>query len=565
MKDNENELSKEGDTFDSIYDTGNPNKLDAEECTNYAVACEIWKKLSAFYENSSWIDPAIDGKEAKDVLNELERKDGLIERIKKYLGVDLNKLDRDDDREKRERSKILYFFYMLEHSRDYCKIKPLMRLGKPSMENIDNTPLGWQTHNGKIMRTVKEALGKELTLYEKDRINSTIRNISLEWDEILHNTQYLLDFLYDYGFDYSSVVAFQSSAPFSASGNCNQEDTLQYPVAKLYLTLSQREYLGNLLDIMYINKIQNDNNYDVPPEFVEEMKALYKASVKVNNAEEYIKDNALRLSPYVYLCKDAAKDKENVRRIRSFAHKFQKFQEFFRRANCQLNIQDISNELMIVSFLQALILDNQSEVFDYIYPGYQDESKHMMRVNAALKGEANKRVPDALQIYWVRKVMDRWYANVGKYDVRLKMRQIEQECDEIREKILTQSTLDEMIAVHKYYLQYVDPTCSFGDVNQIQAVICVLKFLQDAGFEYIDPMCKIRFAFLNSKNCNNNCEKIISKIQVKIHNLDQSCPITIEPTGDTVRDIRNMGFFLELEFDYLKKTCVLTQFEPLLY
>lgn len=36
-----------------------------------------------------------------------------------------------------------------------------MLLDKPSMESIDNTFLGWQTHNGEILRTVKEALGKE--------------------------------------------------------------------------------------------------------------------------------------------------------------------------------------------------------------------------------------------------------------------------------------------------------------------------------------------------------------------------------------------------------------------
>jgi hypothetical protein len=49
---------------------------------------------------------------------------------------------------------------MLEH-RHYPKINVLMLLDKPSMESIDNTFLGWQTHNGEILRTVKEALGKE--------------------------------------------------------------------------------------------------------------------------------------------------------------------------------------------------------------------------------------------------------------------------------------------------------------------------------------------------------------------------------------------------------------------
>lgn len=146
-------------SFDSIYDMGNPNEIEDSECTDDAVATEIWYSLSLDKE----------GITEANVLDELERKSGLIERIEKYLGIDLNQLVRDDDREKRERSKILYFFYILEH-RYYPNINVLMLLDKPSMENIDNTFLGWQTHNGKIVRTVKEALGKELPLGEKGRV-----------------------------------------------------------------------------------------------------------------------------------------------------------------------------------------------------------------------------------------------------------------------------------------------------------------------------------------------------------------------------------------------------------
>lgn len=167
----------------------------------------------------------------------------------------------------------------------------------------------------------------------------------------------------------------------------------------------------------------------------------------------------------MYLRKEITK--EDVRRIRTFAHKFQKFLNFCNRANWVIDKKEISNELQVVSFLQALILDNQSESFDYTYHDYQDKSKHMMRVQAALKSD--KRVPDALQIYWVRKVTDRWYANVGKYAIRLKLREIEQTCDEIRKQILSRSSLDEMTATHNFYLEQIDS--GFLEVsNQIDKV-----------------------------------------------------------------------------------------------
>ena len=532
-------------SFDSIYDMGNPNEIEDSECTDDAVATEIWYSLSLDKE----------GITEANVLDELERKSGLIERIEKYLGIDLNQLIRDDDREKRERSKILYFFYILEH-RYYPNINVLMLLDKPSMENIDNTFLGWQTHNGKIVRTVKEALGKELPLGEKGRVYSTIAAISTEWDITLNNARLLLDFLHDYGFDYTSVELLHSPIPIFISNEGSRENTCQYPVERLYLTVSQREYLGNLLDIAFVNKIQSSNSYDVPPELVEEMRSLIHKPLDFNNVEEHIKDNALRLSYYVYLGKTTTK--EDVRRIRTFAHKFQKFLNFCNRANCVIPIQEISNELQIVSFLQALILDDQSEAFDYTYHDYQDRAKHMMRVQAALKND--KSVPDALQVYWIRKVTDRWYANVGKYDVRLKLREIEQACDELRKQILSQSTLDGMVATHDFYLDQIDP--GFFEVsNQIRSVIRVLNYLQSIGFSYEDHECKIRYAFLDSEDCEGICDAILVNIQGTIRDRDSSCQIACEAKGTAMRDA---GFLLELAFDYVEKTCKLIRFNPVL-
>lgn len=442
---------------------------------------------------------------------------------------------------------------MLEH-RHYPKINVLMLLDKPSMESIDNTFLGWQTHNGEILRTVKEALGKELPLEEKGRIYSTIAAISIGWDNVLDNARLLLDFLYDYGFDYNSVELLPSPTPLFITDKDGWEATYQYPVEKLYLIVCQREYLGNLFDIAFANKIQNSNNYDVSPELVEEMKSLIHEPVDFNNAEKHIKDHALRLSHYVYLGKKTTK--EDVRRIRTFAHKFQKFLDFCYRADCVINIKEISNELQVVSFLQALILDDQSEVFDYIYHGYQDEAKHMKRVQAALKDD--KRIPDALKVYWVRKVTDRWYANVGKYDVRLALRRIEQNCDEIRKQILSQSSLEEMIAAHDFYMGQVDS--SFLEVkNQIQAVIRMVRFLQRMGFKYVDHRCKIRYAFLDSEDRDGICDTILTNIHSTIQDRAPSCQITCEAKGAAVEDA---GFFLELAFDYWEKICMLTQFTP---
>lgn len=528
-------------TFESKYDMGNSCEMEESDYADRAIIAEISEK---FIDEKGTI--------TDEIRIAIKQKSGLIDRIKKYLGIDLNKTDKNDDREKRERSKIIYFFYMLEH-RYHPGTKVLMLLDKPSMESVDNTLLGWQTYHGETIRFVKESLGKELSLEKKDHIYSTLANISMAWDAILDNARFLLDFLYDYGFDYNLVELFPSSIPDFTGNTSNQDDICQYPIERLYLTISQREYLGNLLGITFVNKIQNSNNYDIPPELVEEMKSLIHKPVDFNKAGNYIYYNAQILSRYVYLGKKASK--EDVRRIRTFAHKIEKFFPFCYRANNLLDIREISNELQIVSFLQAVILDDQSEAFDYTYHAYQKKSKHMMRVQAALK--TDNHVPDALQVYWVRKVADRWYANVGKYGVRLKLRQVEETCDEIRKRILSQPTLEGMMAAHKFYMEQVDP--SLLEVrNQIWAVRHVVDFLHDLGFTYKDDECKIRFAFLSSEYCNGICGSILSLIQDTIQDRDPSCQINLEPSGKAVKDA---GCSLEFAFDYLEKTCTLVQFE----
>lgn len=533
----------------SLYDMGNPVEFPkpsdySDESVADDIACLLY--------------PLADGADNREhviaILNTFGSKSGLNERIKKYLKLDLDSFDKLDTRNRRERCKTLHFFYLLEHESDRKK-NVLMLLDKPSMESIDNSPLGWETHNGEVVGFVKESLGKELSLEEKDRVYSSLADISRAWDDILNRAQLLLDFLYDYGFDYNSIELLQSPIPTFMSDTGNQDGTYQYPVERLYLTISQREYLGNLYDISNVNDIQNSNNYDVPLELVEEMKSLAHKSVDVNNTEKYIEDNALRLSRYVYLGKRATK--EDVRRIRTHARKFQKFLRFCCRANCVMPKQEISNELQIISFLQALILDEHNEVFDYSYHGYQNKAKHMMRVQAAFKSD--KRVPDALQIYWIRKVTDRWYANVGKYDVRLKLRQIEQTCDEIRARILSQPILDGMMAAHNFYMKQVDP--GFFDVeNQGQAVSHVVNFLHDLGFKYEDHECQMRYAFLDSEECNNICNMILTTIQVAIQDRDPTCQIECEAKGVAMRDA---GFSLELRFDYCEKICKLARFEPI--
>lgn len=548
MKDNENELSKKGDTFDSMYDMGNPDKLDAEECTNYAVDCEIYRKL----------DLGKDGNTETDVLSELERKDGLIERIKKYLGVDLNKLDRDDDREKRERSKILYFFYMFEHQYypDTRVFRVLRLLDTPSMENSNDTFLNQKTHNGDIVGKVLEALGDELPIEEKEKIEKVIHDILSFWECIMYNLSLLLQFFHQFGFKDSSIELSSLQTSDFKSDRDNPEDEYEYPLERLYLSVCQKKVLGRVHDMILINRIKTPNDYNVPPKLLGEMESLLYKHVDITHAKDFIIENARRLSRYVYLDKKVTKD--DVRRIRKRAEYFPNIFKFYQREFAddlvvwKETLMKMSNELFVVSFLQATILDDHSEKFNYTFYRYQHISTHMMSVNAAPRSK--ERVPEALQKYWICKINYRMLANQGENAVRIKMQEIELVCDEILGKILKQPTLSKMIIAHKYYSNLVDPSY-FGALHQIFMVIRVRKFLQEFDYQYIDSDCKIRYAFLEPESSNITYNQIAQLIEGAIERKRQSAQMN---------GLFNWGkgyFYLELVFDHIEKTCALTCFD----
>ena len=530
-------IGDDGTGYDSIYDMGNPYQLSDEESVDSAVAKEI---ISSF---------GLDETETtiEDVLRKLVSKEGLVGRFKKFLNFDLDAFDKENDHYKRERCKILYLFFSLEH-KIYPNINVLELLSKHSMENIDNSGIGWKTHNGPIVREVKEHLGKELTLDKKAQIFSTLQQISLSLDGLLRQEQNLLDFMAGAGIDYQ-IAKFP---PLIRPGFVRESGSLEgiSPIELLYLIVSKSEYLGQLEDIRKINETDDEKNNQnpVPEELVVEMKELHRKSVDIQNIEQYIKNEAPRLAKYVHLGKKVNRD--DIRRIQRDSEKVQKWFTFILEQNKWLDARTICNDLQIVSCLQALILDNQSEVFKNSFYRYQDISKHSPRVQAVFKGEG-KYIPDMLKRYWQRKVTDRWYANLGRTGERLKLRELEHECDKFRKSIFDVQILDDMREA--FDLGYQKWKEDFSSLErQMESVGGLLHFLNENGFSYSDENCRIRYAFQNQ---HTMCilKTICWTIQDTIQNQDSFCEI----------DCPVLGLTLAFEFDYEKKECALTKFKPI--
>ena len=156
---------KTNETYESIYDMGNPYQLNDTECENEAVAKEIIDILGLSGDNI-----------LENTLRTFKRGDGrgcIIKGLQDNLNLDLEAFESKDQRYKREKCKILYFFYMLQNI-IFPHTHTLQLLGKPSMENTDNLFLNIDTANGSIIKYIKDSLEKELSLCIKDRIKKRL-------------------------------------------------------------------------------------------------------------------------------------------------------------------------------------------------------------------------------------------------------------------------------------------------------------------------------------------------------------------------------------------------------
>jgi len=102
--------------------------------------------------------------------------------------------------------------------------------------------------------------------------------------------------------------------------------------------------------------------------------------------------------------------------------------------------------------LQAIFSDEKKEKFEYAFHGSQGKNGNRRGTiygQAALKND--NYTHDALKVYWVCKVMNRLYANIGKYESNCKLSELEILCFDILEDILDCPDIGQMLRLHDFF------------------------------------------------------------------------------------------------------------------
>lgn len=473
--------------YKSIYDMGNPRELSSEECEYYALAKAIHKEQKP---NSEDDDEVSQWKKSKDygeqraaeiaedsyiddiniIARRFNRKDyGYIDRLKKWFDYDLDSFDYSILKNRQQKIRIIYLIYKMEHY-VFPNTNVIELLNKPSMENVDNFSLGRQTSNGEIIRYIKNAVEKEMTLV-KDPIDSpyithpltpmenvkrAIDAVAKAWSRRLEYYIINMELLALQGYDFDddiNLLKSVMSSPIYCEKNTLYDESTTTPLEIFYLKLLQHEFLGQVKDSLYIFDKQTGAEYNIPPEYIMEMRAYEHKSIDMDDIDNLLNKffeskNVEKIAKYVYLKPKTTT--EERRKIRNSIDKVRKLIDFCFIYELSNDAASSITELFIISCLQAIILDE--EEFDYAFYGYEGKKgkrKAKKSLQAMLKNDKNNY--DAPKVFWVRKVVDRSFANVGNYYYRESLREIEKIIFGILDRILSCSTESEMISMNCAY------------------------------------------------------------------------------------------------------------------
>lgn len=458
-------------TYESPYEMGNTEDLNIKQTSeedkykglveefmyhiNYKEESRNTKRKKDKTTDENFIPEPDDDDIIKRNLGVIEN---LIKRFKDNFNFDLDAFDANNAEYQKEKSKILYLFYMME--KRYLPTKNIfILLSQPTMENRDESAMGWHTTNGKYIKEIKDSLEKELSSVDiKNKISGELNSLGMVWDKFVTYIELTAKY-YEKNEKIFPFKDISNSLQQIYSDLCVKRN-FEYkhsPIETLYIKILQHEQLGHINDILMVyKKDMTGNNYEVPPEFVDEMNKIPKKDIDVNNIDNYIEKKVLEIADsdemakYIYLKEKINKNKRE--RIRECKEKVIRLIDFYLRAKIK-PFSNVNIDIFIISCLKAILSDKKNETFEYKFYGSQ---KHQ-QVDGALKVKKNdKPTYEALKYYWVRKVDEHYRANIGELSMRRNVIEIQIIFWKILRKTLKCPNLDEMAEINNSIIKTLE-------------------------------------------------------------------------------------------------------------
>lgn len=498
---------------ESIYAMGNPYELDDEECRLADTLMTVspisedneYEEQRSYPNRSAEIDDKIKAanssfirqlrREGSWISHKYKRAGGLVTRLSRDLHFHITAFPPVKEY-KAEICKIIRFFTVLEHTEMISVIngkkskakkeeknEPYFNitdfLSRPSMESTGKKFLRnakSKRFNGKITDFIKNELEKEANLKENsateiNRIQEEFKNITDSWTKLFKSIHKAVDTNQKVDFDQMIRVCNSIVPPVPSyeeikrlysfrnpeSENCSQKAINPYsasPIAALYFKILQFECLGEIEDRRMLNKIEMNLDYNAPQYFIEEMSTYKNQFVDRTNVEEHIKNKIEFFAKCVYPKSDIGpaekkkisyhiKDVISVLECCTYAGKIVKSEN-------EIPI------LLIISCLQAILLDEDDLEDEYIFYDYQHHlnSSHAPKISCK---PAKKLCVAVQKLYWAQRVEAHWYANLGKFELYCKSKAFEERLYRILARLYSTDNIEEMRQYSKERYETLEP------------------------------------------------------------------------------------------------------------
>lgn len=364
---------------------------------------------------------------------------GLIERLKK-LGYDIQKFS-----ECSERVKLLYFLYCFEHEK---RMELVPFLGKPTLENVDNSLVGDMTRNGALMKEIKRSVAKEIDAQYIVELNRSIVKIGKRWQGNIEKALSMLD-ASENGNYIKELERIEQQLSIMLM-RIEDKQSVKYRDSALetfYLKLVQHESLGRELDIIealeYAMKDLDCNLAYRPSAYKDLASSFVKENEEGTAILKYIAENRKELAQFVF-----GEDEISSNMLKKFDLAVGKIKYYFDmlQDNSRFKLNEGIPILVIVVCIQEIVvMDKKRKVPN---PFYRHESGDLKTLNAELNFGTSAFRKN--QIVWVERVNCRFNFYKGVKEEKLLVQKIQTSIERLLIKIYGCDSLKDMMCVHEY-------------------------------------------------------------------------------------------------------------------
>lgn len=437
-----------------LYDIGTKRTLQPEQL-----------KYSCLYQE------ILNESNVNDVENIRQKFDGENSGIKTLLkdkiGISLSEFEN----EKYEQLKLLKLLYKL--IKDNANQNLFLILTKPSLENVDNSIVGFSGKNGSVFTEAKSEAMKEIT-------PEFIRDVKLQLakvgkrEELFLNTIRLCKRRPDF---FKIIEQFQTKAheierKFDVMTIVPNKHTL---FETFFLKLLQAEMTARFSDftelniyVMYCEKF--------PEEKIINSTHTFNGSIDKNNISEFINSNINGIVKLII--NNEVPDKKLMKKLLSYTPYVNSIINLHEEHSTSDYTTYRVPELMVISCLQEIWeTDLSKEEYIYTYHGYKSSCKTLIS-----KLKNINYAEEMYQIIWVVKTKDRYDVNLGFKKQLIEIYKTETILDNIFSGILSINNLDDIQLVYIFVTDILGVMIETLDVSEKVNYILNQIIPQETGY-----------------------------------------------------------------------------------